>query len=202
MRLLVAARAAPGAAMTTDDIASPGDVGTGRTFAEPIPAALLDAPLDYIFVDHVRQRSLCAALRRFTRQGYVDRGEADAVVTYLRHDVDLHHRDEEEDLFPSLLRRVALEDDLGATLARLVEDHRQSRTMIEAISAVMAKRPRTGPVRLGPAARKLLLAYAASEHHHLAAENGIVLAIARVRLTRGDLKAMSATMRDRHGVVA
>jgi hemerythrin-like domain-containing protein len=188
--------------MTTDEIAFPGDAGTGKTFAEAIPSALLNAPLEYILVDHVRQRSLCAAFRRFTQQGYVDREEADAVVRYLRHDVDLHHRDEEEDLFPSLLRRAPLEDDLAATLARLVADHRQSRTMIEAINTILNKRAGPGPIRLGAAARKLLLAYAASEHHHLAAENGIVLAIARVRLTRGDLSAMSATMKDRHGAAA
>ncbi len=188
--------------MTIDEAAAAGGEGASRTFAAPIPAALLDAPLEFILVDHVRQRSLCAAFRRFTRQGYVDRAEADAVVTYLRHDVDLHYRDEEEDLFPSLLRRVPPEDDLEATLARLVANHRQSRTMIEAIIAVLAKRAGPGPIRLGPAARKLLLAYAASEHHHLAVENGIVLAIARVRLTRGDLTAISATMKGRHGVGA
>ena len=188
--------------MTIDEAAAAGGEGSGKTFADPIPAALLDTPLEYILVDHVRQRSLCAAFRRFTLQGYIDRAEADAVVAYLRRDVDLHHRDEEEDLFPSLLRRAPLEDDLGATLARLVADHRQLRTMIEAIITVLTKRAGPGPVRLGPAARKLLLTYAASEHHHLAAENGIVLAIARVRLTRGDLTAMSATMKDRHGVDA
>ena len=116
--------------------------------------------------------------------------------------MNLHHRDEEEDLFPSLLRRAPLEDDLGATLARLVADHRQLRTMIEAIITVLTKRAGPGPIRLGSAARKLLMAYAASEHHHLAAENGIVLAIARVRLTRGDLVTMSATMKDRHGMGA
>jgi len=188
--------------MTTDDAAAAGGEGAGRTFAEPIPAALLEAPLEYILVDHVRQRSLCAAFRRFTRQGYVDRAEADAVVAYRRRDVDLHHRDEEEDLFPSLLRRVPLEDDLGGTLAQLVADHRQSRNMIEAIIRVLAKRAGPGPIRLGSAGRKLMLAYAASEHHHLAAENGIVLAIARVRLTRGDLATMSVTMKVRHGVGA
>jgi len=188
--------------MTIDEAAAAGGDGAGRTFADPIPAALLDEPLDYILVDHVRQRSLCAAFRRFTRQGYIDRAEADAVVTYLRRDVDLHHRDEEEDLFPSLLRRAPLEDDLAATLARLVADHRQSRTMIEAINTILTKRAGPGPIRLGAAARKLLLAYATSEHHHLAAENGIVLAIARVRLTRGDLATMSATMKDRHGMGA
>ncbi len=188
--------------MTIDEAAGAGGEGAGRTFTDPIPAALLDAPLEYILVDHVRQRSLCAAFRRFTRQGYVDRAEADAVVTYLRRDVDLHHRDEEEDLFPSLLRRAPLEDDLGATMERLVADHRQSRTMIKAINTILTKRAGPGPIRLGAAARKLLLAYATSEHRHLAAENGIVLAIARVRLTRGDLATMSATMKDRHGMGA
>ncbi len=78
--------------MTIDEAAAAGGEGAGKTFADPIPAALLDTPLEYILVDHVRQRSLCAAFRRFTLQGYIDRAEADAVVAYLRRDVDLHHR--------------------------------------------------------------------------------------------------------------
>lgn len=188
--------------MSTDEAPSSSLTATGRTFAEPIPAELLDAPLDYILVDHVRQRSLCAALRRFAQQGHVDRAEADAVVAYLRRDLALHHRDEEEDLFPLLLRRVLPEDGLAATLAQLGEDHRRSQEVIAAIIPVLAGRAGDTAIKLGRDARKLLLAYASSEHRHLAAENGIVLAIARVRLTRGDLKAMSATMKDRHGVVA
>lgn len=188
--------------MSTDEAPHLGSAGAGRTFAEPVPAALLDAPLDYILVDHVRQRSLCAAIRRFAESGRVDRAEADAVIAYLHNDLALHHRDEDEDLFPLLLRRVLPEDDLAATLARLVEDHRQSRAMIETIIGKLAARPGEESVRLGRDARKLLLAYAASEHHHLAAENGIVLAIARIRLTRGDLRAMSRSMKDRHGVAA
>ena len=59
--------------------------------------------------------------------------------------------------------------------------------MIEAIVAILPSGRAKGPSGWDPRARKLLMAYATSEHHHLAAENGIVLAIARVRLTRGDL---------------
>ena len=43
-------------------------------------------------------------------------------------------------------------------------------------------------------------AYASSEGGHLAIENGIVLAIARIRLTRGDLGAMARGMKARRGV--
>ncbi|PTM42884.1 hemerythrin domain-containing protein [Bosea sp. 124] len=188
--------------MSTDEAPPPGQAGTGKTFAEPVPATLLDAPLEYILVDHFRQRSLCAAMRRFAQQGRVDRAEVDAVVAYLRRDLGLHHRDEEEDLFPLLLRRALPEDDLAGALARLAEDHRQSRVMVEAIIEMLVARPGEDSVKLGRAGRKLLLDYAASEHHHLAAENGIVLAIARIRLTRGDLRTMSRSMRDRRGVPA
>jgi hypothetical protein len=47
-----------------------------------------------------------------------------------------------------------------------------------------------------------MLAYATGEHRHLAAENGIVLAIARIRLTRGDLAKMSRSMKQRRGLPA
>jgi hypothetical protein len=45
-------------------------------------------------------------------------------------------------------------------------------------------------------------AYAASEHRHLAMENSIVMAIARIRLKSADLAAISQAMKQRRGVQA
>jgi hypothetical protein len=169
---------------------------------EAIPPALLDDPLAYIFADHFRQRRLCAALRHHAETGHVDRPEAEMITAYLRRDLVLHYRDEDEDLFPLLLRRALPEDDLAAALGRLAQDHRQSRQSLEAIIGALTGRPAEDPVKLGRGMCKLMLAYAASEHLHMAAENGIVLAIARIRLRREDLKAMSRTMKERRGVPA
>lgn len=167
---------------------------------EPIPFALLDEPLDYIFADHFRQRSIIAALRRFVAAGKATRVEADMVVAYLERDLPLHHEDEDEDLFPAVRRRALPEDDLGGVLARLREDHRQTQPMVEMIAASLSASPARDTIRIDSSTREVMLAYAAGEHRHLAIENGIVLAIARIRLTRNDLKTISRAMKARRGV--
>jgi hypothetical protein len=45
-----------------------------------------------------------------------------------------------------------------------------------------------------------MLAYAASEYRHLSVENGIMLVIARKRLTAADIKAIARAMKARRGV--
>ncbi len=86
---------------------------------EALPFSLIDTPLDYIFADHFRQRSVCVALKRFAEHGRVPRSEADMVTAFLDRELSLHHEDEDQDLFPAVRRRALPEDDLGAVLARL-----------------------------------------------------------------------------------
>lgn len=169
---------------------------------EPIPLALIDAPLDYIVAEHFRQRVVCGALKRFAQAGQAPRAEADRVTAFLDRDLPLHYEDEDEDLFPALRRRALPEDDLGTVLARLSDDHRQSDGMVADIKAALAASPAKDPVRLDQNARRVMQAFAASEHRHLAMENGIVMALARVRLKASDLKMMSRQMRLRRGIDA
>ncbi len=192
--------------MTARD-APPMDRGpcdlTGRDvqpLVEAMPFALLGEPLNYIFADHFRQRTICAVLRRFAGQGKASRAEADMVTAFLTRDLLLHHEDEDEDLFPAVRRRALMEDNLGAVLARLGEDHRQAKSRIDLIVEALSSRPADDPVRIDTAAGEVMQAYAASEHQHLAIENGVILAIARIRLTRNDLKAISRGMKERRGV--
>jgi hemerythrin-like domain-containing protein len=165
-----------------------------------MPFTLLDEPLDYIFAEHFRQRTVCNLLRHLAERRFATRAEADSLVAYLTHDVALHHADETDDLFPLVRRRAVPEDELGAVLARLGEDHVRCQSMIDGIVAALTARPAADPVRLDKPARELMQAYAAAEHRHLAMENGVVLAIARVRLTPADLRKLSAGMKARRGV--
>ncbi|MCU0886072.1 MAG: hemerythrin domain-containing protein [Beijerinckiaceae bacterium] len=181
--------------------APPGSPGTAALI-EAIPLALIDTPLDYILADHFRQRTVCVALKRFAAEGTVVRSEADMVIAFLDHDLPLHHEDEDEDLFPAVRRRALPEDDLGSVLARLSEDHRLSDVMVHAIVDVLGSGPDNDRVTLDRPARDIMLAYANSEHRHLAMENGIVMAIARIRLKPSDLKAISEAMKRRRGVDA
>ena len=88
---------------------------------------------------------------------------------------------------------------MGVVLARLLEDHRRAQSVVDQIVAELSFRS-AEVVQVNSAARELMQTYASSESGHLAMENGIVLAIARIRLTRGDLDAMSRGMKARRGV--
>lgn len=166
----------------------------------PPKLALLDDPLEFIQADHARHRVLCAALRRYAANGAAPEDEARRAVAYLAIDLPLHHRDEDEDLFPALRRRAVLADDLGAALTRLAEDHRTSQSHAELITDALSGNAARGEVAIGEAAQASMRSYASSEHRHLAIENAVILTIARIRLTRGDLAAMSRAMAIRRGL--
>ena len=167
---------------------------------ELIPFALLDEPLEYIFAAHARQRAVCASLRKFARQGFAERGEADMVAAFLTQDRVLHQIDEDEELFPAVRRRAAPSDNLGVVLARLSDDHRRSQATIDMIVSVLCKNPARETQRLSVAECELLESFATMENRHLAIENSVVLSIARIRLSPGDLKSMSRAMKARRGV--
>lgn len=171
-----------------------------RDDTAPPPIALLDEPLAYVLAAHLRQRAVCAVLRRFATERSAGRAEADRMTAYLTGDLRLHHEDEDLDLYPALRRRALPADGLGVTLARLGEEHRQGATMADIIVEALSARPADDTVQIGVAAGEAMQAYAASELQHLALENGVVLALARIRLTRPDLKAICRGMKQRRGV--
>jgi hemerythrin-like domain-containing protein len=166
---------------------------------DPLPFALLDAPLDYMLADHFRLRTLCVALKRSAERGRVSRAEADLMIGFFDRDMPLHHEDEDETLFPLLRRRALPEDELGVVLARLGADHDAAAAMARDIIAGLSVDLAAGEIRLPAALRDVMRGYVANEHRHLAIENGIVLALARVRLTRSDLRRVSTEMKARRG---
>ncbi len=177
------------------------DLSSGfSALVEPMPISLLDEPLNYIFADHFRQRMVCQILRRFADQKRATRAEADNVAAFFKEDLATHHRDEEEDLFPLVRRRALPADDLGPVLAYLGEDTLRSEDIVDQIVVALTGRTADDPVVLDKASCELMLVYAAAVHRHLALENGVVLAIASVRLKRSDLENMSITMKARRGV--
>jgi len=167
----------------------------------PLPFGLLDAPLAYVMAAHQRQRVTCGLLRRLAALRVVGRADADMITAFLTRDLRQHHDDEELDLYPALRRRALPEDGLGITLAQLGEEHRQGMAMADSIVETLSARPAEDPVHIDLAASEMMQAYAARELRHLALENGVVLALARIRLTRADLKAISRAMKARRGIV-
>ncbi len=168
---------------------------------ESIPDALLDEPLEYMFADHFRERLVLATLQHFAGEASASRADADTIAKFLTSDLVLHHADEEEDLFPFMRLRALPEDELGPLLARLGQDHHRSTTMVENIADALMLHPAENAVYLGTSICRLIQSYTAGENRHLAVENGVLLAIARIRLTPADLKAISRGMKARRGVI-
>lgn len=169
-----------------------------RGEAMPVPLAphLLSSPLEYLYADHLRQRSVCAILRRIAAEGRVAAHEAAALASFLERDLILHHEDEERGLFPLIIKRSAGEDRLEADLARLAQDHKRVRPQIMRLADILTH----AAPEIGAADAPLFTGFAAHELRHLAFESGVVLPIARVRLTRKDITELSRDMRARRGI--
>jgi hemerythrin-like domain-containing protein len=165
------------------------------------PVDQLRSPLDYIFAEHFRQRSLCRILCDLAAQAHLDREMAKAALDFLRTDFGLHVVDEEKDLFPLLRRRRQRQDRMNDILGTLSAEH--AADAIDAnhiIAALAAALDDENPVRLDDAARALMTSFAANERRHLTTENAIVLPLARARLTIADLETLGRHMAARRSV--
>lgn len=168
--------------------------------AERPPVDLLRTPLDYIFADHFRQRSLCRILGELAGAAF-DRAMARAALDFLRTDFSLHVLDEEKDLFPLLRKRRQRQDRIGDILARLGSEHSADALDAEQIvAALTGALDEAARAPLDEAARALFARFATNERRHLTAENAIVLPLARARLTDVDLESLGRHMAARRGV--
>lgn len=168
----------------------------GEVVPAALPTHLLSTPLEYLYADHLRQRGVCAVLRRLAAAGHVDEDEAKVLASFLERDMILHHADEEETLFPLLGKRCDHDDRLEADLSRLSLDHRKSRPQLLRIADILLQAG--GHISASDAS--LFANFAAHEFRHLAFESGVILPIARVRLTRKDIATLSRQMRARRGI--
>ena len=167
---------------------------------EIMPMKLLDEPLEYLFADHFRQRSVLSCLRKFADTKEILPSYSSEIIGFLTHELPLHHADEELDLFPAVLRRAKPEDAIEPVLERLQEEHEASDAETMRIVGILSECAASESHMLGRKAINMLKAFAVSVNTHLAIENSLVLAIARVRLSAKDLTAISRGMKARRGV--
>jgi hemerythrin-like domain-containing protein len=147
----------------------------------PSPA-VFDAPLEVIDDSHLRIRRHCATLMRLAQQprdrGPDSRAAAAAVVRFFDGECALHHRDENDDLFPAL-HRFAPSADLNAVdalIARLRADHAK----LEALWSDL--RPRLLAAMAGDASQLDAAAaadFASAHERHMALEESTLLPLAR-----------------------
>ena len=174
--------------------------GGRTTDLAPVSPVLLDEPLEYLLAYHLRQRCLCAALRRIASVGRIDHALSQCIATRLGLELAQHHEDEDRDFFPAVLRRSLPEDDLAPIIAQLTEDHRRSSLLAGLIAEELALSTPETTLVLDAGSTAIMRAYAERETRHLAIENAIVMVIARKRLKLDDLRGISRRMKTRRGV--
>ena len=161
---------------------------------EPMPADLIDSPLDFIFAEHYRQRE-AAAIVVMIADGEFDRAGVQSLLAFLQEDFALHIGDEEVVLFPILRQRCLPEDNIDRILQRLQDEHREDESIsdeaIEILKAGLNGQP------LSALQKSRLRVFAEHILQHLALENGVLLPIARVRLNADDLKILADMLRSR-----
>lgn len=168
---------------------------------EPMPAALLADPLDYIFADHFRQRVLCKLLEILATAAPPDLDMAEDVYAFLRTDLPLHRDDEEEDFFPLLRKRCMPEDEIEDVLAVLTREHKKNQTQAGPVADGLKRLLESGkPASEIDDLSGAMSDFARDQKRHLMLENGVILPIARLRLSAADQKTLAERMAARRGL--
>lgn len=165
----------------------------------PTNADLLARPLEFISEDHQRERQICSVIDGLIMAISLDRQAALAVLRFVNEELNVHLRDEAEDLFPLLMQRCKVEDAIEDALDRIKADQLAVIRLLPDVRSALAGCLDTG-ADLSASERAMLTQFAAHMRHHLIAENAILLPIARVRLTQADLQLLSDHMRARRGL--
>ena len=162
---------------------------------EAMPEELYDAPLDFIFADHHRQRQAALILHLIADGKFNRRGVAD-LIEFLEVDFALHVGDEELGFFPILRQRCAPEDEIDVLIKRLAEEHKTDEVIgdeaLKILKGLIAGR------KLQTDDRRRLRVFSKHIRQHLAIENAVLLPIARVRMDETALHALSETLKQRH----
>lgn len=154
-------------------------------------------PIDFLIATHMAQLKLCDRLEAIADSlpGNVDRAACHRAALALRHDVHLHHLDEEEGLFP-LMRDHAMDDaKLNESIARLETEHASDEGFSDELTELLERLARGEKPLDQEAAGYMLRGFFESFRRHLAFENEVILPRARALLTDNDREALSQTLR-------
>lgn len=159
------------------------------------PAAV-DDPLGVIAVRHIRQREVFQSLKPIAESRLIASDDLQRLKHFFCLELPSHREDEEKCFFPVLRRRVQPERDLnlGGLLERIAAERRKAdRLMFETVSCLEALVTDRQAVITAALASDINDCHV-SEMHRLAITNGVIMTIARARLTRQDISTISRCM--------
>jgi len=112
----------------------------------------------------------------------------------LRHDMPLHHREEEEGLFPLLLARAQESDMAGEIISRLREEHASDEGFAEELTGTLERLVAGEPVDNPDMLGYMLRGFFENYRRHIHWENTVVIPMARRRLTEADTEVLLKKM--------
>jgi len=152
--------------------------------------------LDLIEHEHHIQAQICDSLEQIADAlpDSVDRRLCDQVADALRHELPLHHRDEECGLFPLIEKRAQPDDNIHDILARLALEHATDESfaaeLLESLDSLSRGLRLNNPNMVGYMLRSFFESY----RRHIHWENAVVLPLARARLTEQDIIRLEEVM--------
>jgi hemerythrin-like domain-containing protein len=168
---------------------------------ESIPDNLIREPVEYLFADHVRQRTLCELLRTLSERGEAGDDSAFAdLLEYLEVDHPNHMADEEEDLFPRLRRRLNTNSEFARLLDELEAEHRRNVSRARELASDLRCLPENGGRRISEELRASIQTFVSDLMKHLTLEDERVIPVARSILTDADSEHIGRAMACRRGI--
>ncbi len=176
-----------GAAHESHEAVNPWDIDA------PSPQ-LIENPIDFLFVEHNRQRQ-AANILHLVADGEVNEAGVKKLIDFLETDFAVHVADEELCFFPLLLQNCPPEDNIDKLIERLADEHKKDEGtvagMTSVLESVLAGEKLSGKVS------RTVRGFAEHILQHLALENAVLLPIARARLNKKSLQALSDMMKER-----
>jgi hemerythrin-like domain-containing protein len=170
--------------------------------AKPLqPDSFLD-PLHIILTEHDRQRRVAEWLWTHSADQRLApiQEQVATLIAHLTRDLLLHHRDEEDDLFPVLRARCVPTDGIETILAELDRDHAAESFLVRDIAVdlrvVAESRDLESPARFFTGLR----IFAEGQRRHLSWENRVMMPLAGKHLTRQDLEILGRNMAARRRI--
>lgn len=154
-------------------------------------------PIDFLLATHMAQLELCDRLEAIANSlpGNIDAAACHRAAMALRHEVHLHHIDEEEGLFPLLRGHAADDRTIDETIRRLEAEHAADQGFSDELIELLERLARGRRPRDQEAAGYMLRGFFQSFRRHLAFENEVIFPRARVLLNEADRESLTCTIR-------
>ena len=164
-----------------------------------LPASLpgFDDPIGLLRACHTKMQQHCELLNELVSRNTVDneaREAARSISRYFTQSAPLHHRDEEEDLFPHINRQSLKVAEL---IHGLKQEHDTLETLWQTLAPDLKKLPDAG---FSNSFQQTAAEFTALYQRHIGRENSELLPLASNSLSNEVLRQIGESMAKRRGV--